>query len=203
MRITLAVKDRHGPFFVIRIDVCRVERCHRRRRIGGVQVDLLRRGGGGLRRHQRVWNRDRLRVRTGLNGWWCTSNRVAGQLQALHVHQVTVFVEFELTVTAVKHRTVFIDHTEETVLADSHIQPTASVSGGAVGKVLGDTRNFNAQTHFRTGKHVRERRSTGFETIGRGVGDVVANDVQVGGRSIQAADRLRKGHDLLLISVKA
>ena len=45
--------------------------------------------------------------------------------------------------------------------------------------------------------------STGFKTVGGGVGDVVANDIQVGGRSIQAADRLRKGHDLLLISVKA
>ena len=107
------------------------------------------------------------------------------------------------TVTAVENGTVAVYHTEKTILADSNIQPAAGVGGGAVGKVLGNTRNFNAQTHFRTGEHIGKRCRARFKTVGGGVGDVVTNDIEVGRCSVQTADRLRKGHDLLLISMKA
>ena len=108
-----------------------------------------------------------------------------------------------MTVTAVENGTVAVYHTEKTVLADSNIQTTSGVGGRTVGKVLSNTRNFNAQTDFRTGKHIGKRCRARFKTVGSGVGDVVTNDIEVGRCSVQTADRLRKGHDLLLISVKA
>ena len=77
VRITLTVKHRHGAFLVVRVRVGRIEG-DGWRGIGGVQVDLLRGRGGGLRRHQRRWDGDRLRIRTGLHRRRRAGNRITG-----------------------------------------------------------------------------------------------------------------------------
>ncbi|CSP56115.1 Uncharacterised protein [Shigella sonnei] len=75
----------------------------------------------------------------------------------MHIHQVTVFIQLKLSVTAVEHRTVAVYQTEKTVLADSNVQTSPGVGGRAIGKVLSDTGNFYPQSHFRTGKHIGKR----------------------------------------------
>ena len=124
-------------------------------------------------------------------------------MQPLHVNQIAVLIQFELTVTAVENGAVAVYQTEETVLANRDIQATPGVGGSAVGKVLGNPGDFNAQAHFGAREHISKRRRTGFKPVGGGVGDVITNNIEVGRCCVQTADRLRKGHDLLLISVKA
>ena len=66
MRITLAIKDGHRTFFVVRVRVSRIKGGGRRG-IGGIQVNLLGSRGGGLRGHQRGWDINDLWVRPSLN----------------------------------------------------------------------------------------------------------------------------------------
>ncbi|CCJ96318.1 hypothetical protein BN130_193 [Cronobacter malonaticus 507] len=190
MFVTQAIVNGQRHAFVKGAGVSRVKRGLRRNVVRGVQVHHEVRAGGLACRHLRGRDGQRNRVCALLNGRRGAGCRVAGHLHTLHVHQVAFFVQFELAVTAVEHAAVAVEQTEETVLADSHVQLTAGVGGHAVAEVLGDTRNFNAEARFRTGKHVGERDGARLKTISGGVGNVVADNVEVGAGSIQTADRL-------------
>ncbi|MNY07440.1 hypothetical protein D3C86_1402430 [compost metagenome] len=168
----------------------------RRHRIGqvndfgvGVQVGHGRAGGAGLRRDVGGRHLQFNRVRTD-----CAS-RVTRQAVALGVDDVAVLVDQEFTVARIHDRAALVGQAEHALGAvDGNVVFAAAALHGTHRETLVDGGYFHAQAHARAGVDVGERRGGRLEADGAGVGNVVADDIQVLRSGIQAAQSLSEAH---------
>ena len=127
------------------------------------------------------------------------------QLQAGSVDHEAVAVELELAVAAV-HRLAGVGlELEETAAVDGDVQRVFGGGHVALVELLGNRRDAHADagraarsTIECAGVEVGKFSTRGLGTEGVGVGDVVADDLEVFARSVQSGKTLLEAHDFFL-----
>ena len=115
------------------------------------------------------------------------------QLIAGGVFQVAVGGQGQLAVARV-HGLRAVGEGEEAVTVDRQVQGVIGGGQAAGFEVLHHARDLGAQADVGAGVHIGELRGRAFEAHGLGVGNVVADYVEVGGRCRQTTERLGKSH---------
>ena len=133
-------------------------------------------------------------------------DRVAHQPTVVVGQDVAVFVELEVARTAVGHGAVGLLDLEKAIAIDGYVQAVACECDAALGELLGNRIHLYANAvvvalrHAHgAGHHVGKFGARGLEADGAGVGNVVANHVQVLAGGVQAGESLLKTHGVLLL----
>ena len=131
---------------------------------------------------------------------------VAHQPPVVVGQDVAVFVELEIARAAVGHGAIGLLDLEKAVAVDGYVQAVACECDAALGELLGNRIHLYANAvvvalrHAHgAGHHVGKFGARGLEADGAGVGNVVANHVQVLAGGVQAGESLLKTHGVLLL----
>src|SRR5690606_27181627 len=120
---------------------------------------------------------------------------VAGQAKALRIDDVEILVDQKFAVAGIKHPAALVRQSEKSLgTVDGDVIFPARDTDVAHREALVDGRHFHAQAYAGTRVHVGERGGGRLEAHRARVGDVVADDVQILRRSVQAAQSLSETH---------
>jgi hypothetical protein len=131
--------------------------------------------------------------------------RVAHQLRAGVRDDVAVLVDLELAVAGVERLAVLL-HLEEAGAVDGEVQRIGGGRHAALGELLGHRDQADADAAAtatagtqRRGVHVAELGARGLGTVGIGIGDVVADDVEVLAGGVETGETLLEAHGMFLV----
>ncbi|KXW57668.1 hypothetical protein FEMY_18190 [Ferrovum myxofaciens] len=153
-------------------------------------------GGGG----RQIGGGNLDRGRRGRDDGSCGGGRIPGQLIPVGVHEIPVFIQLKLAIAGETDVPVVI-HPKKSLTIDGHIQGisrgldiTLSETLGHSGHLSSNSNGGTARTVEGRGKDIGKLCVGRFESDRAGIGDVVANCIQLAGRGIQSAESLLKSH---------
>ncbi len=167
---------------------------YRRRR---VQVGGHIHPGGG---HRSDVGTIQLQITSGAGDGAVAVGAEYGQALALAVHHIAVAVHAHGTGTRIGVYPIVV-HDQETLTTDGKVQVVIGETDVPLGELLGDRGDphtaadgIGGHPQVGAGEDVGEFRARLLEAGGTGIGDVVADDTQFGGRGIQTTQCGTKGH---------
>ena len=199
MAIAQTIIDRHGGRVVESRGVVGVEGGGGGRRGTGVEIHAYRGLSGGGRGQIGGGNLDG--GGGGCHDGPIAGGQIPGDLVAGGVHQIPVFIQLKLPVAGEGDVPVVV-HAKKPLTIDGHIKGISRGLDIALSETLrnsGDLSPDSAGGAARTvegrGNDIGKLRIGRFESDRAGIGDVVANRIQLAGGGIQPTESLLKSHD--------
>ena len=193
----------------------RVEHAHRRTAVIGLGIrqreGIGRRGGARIHIHahcgrggrlRRDVRRIQLQILGGTIGHHpVLVHRIARQALARGVDDVAALVELELPFPGIGDGAAVVRHAEEAATIDAQVQRVVGGGQRTLRELLRNCTHFGADARrdvgnpvHRGGVHIGELGTRCLEADGTGVGNVMADRVQMARRCIQAGKPLLKCH---------